>query len=162
MTRFYLRTQCWPTAITSIHVSYPPHSRLTPCLRLRLLTWRLFGKKVDRVWFGQYKWLIVCYKNNNTHTHIHKLPVIYLKFGSGASSVDYLMLTTRLWHAGLALCHHWRSFHAKHAGRLIDQKDHLIWLWLCSGLAKEKTKEAYIVQVLHTGDGARRIMWFSH
>lgn len=69
MTRFYLRTQCWSTAMTSIHVSYPPHSRLTPCLRLRLLTWRLFGKKGDRMWFGQYEWLIVCYKNNSTHTH---------------------------------------------------------------------------------------------
>lgn len=70
MTRFYLRTHCWMTAMTSIHISYPPHSRLTPCLQLRLLTWHLFGKKMDRMWFGQYEWLIVCYKNNSTHTHM--------------------------------------------------------------------------------------------
>lgn len=144
MTRFYLRTHCWMTAITSIHISYPPHSRLTPCLQLRLLTWHLFGKKMDRMWFGQYEWLIVCYKNSSPN--IHELPVIHLIFSSGASSVDYLMVTTRPWHTGLVLCYHWRSFHAKHAGRLTNQRiDQIDWsnlaltlLWPSTG----KTKEA--------------------
>lgn len=99
---------------------------------------------------------LLCVIRITVHTHTPQS-------GSGASSVDYLMMTTRPWEID------WTSappsmkviVSAKHAGRLTDRRAHVIWLCLCSRSAQEKTKETKIVQVLHTGDEDHKIIWCS-